>query len=91
MDKVNPPLFDIGANLLDKQLSKNFTEIISNSKKNNILKIIITSSHIDDTYNAKKMIDQEPDLLYTTVGFHPHNAKHYNNSYFDSNVCWIFF
>ena len=29
MDKVNPPLFDIGANLLDKQLSKNFSEVIS--------------------------------------------------------------
>ena len=68
MGKVNTPLFDIGANLLDKQLSKNFAEIISNSKNNNIHKIIITASHIEDTYNAK-MIDQEPDLLYTTVGF----------------------
>ena len=54
MGKVNTPLFDIGANLLDKQLSKNFAEIISNSKNNNIHKIIITASHIEDTYNAKK-------------------------------------
>ncbi len=86
MGKDNTPLFDIGANLLDKQLSKNFAEIISNSKNNNIHKIIITASHIDDTHNAKKMIDQEPDLLYTTVGFHPHNAKHYNNDYFKSMI-----
>jgi len=69
------PLFDIGANLLDSQLSKNFNEVITRSKENNIRKIIITSSHIDDTYQAKELIDREPDLLYTTVGFHPHNAK----------------
>ena len=60
------PLFDIGANLLDSQLSKNFNEIITRSKENNIRKIIITSSHIDDTYQAKELIDREPDLLYTT-------------------------
>ena len=35
------PLFDIGANLLDSQLSKNFDEVITRSKENNIRKIII--------------------------------------------------
>ena len=75
------PLFDIGANLLDSQLSKNFNEVITRSKENNIRKIIITSSHIDDTYQAKELIDREPDLLYTTVGFHPHNAKDFKDSH----------
>ena len=79
----NPvPLIDIGANLLDKQLLKNFNSIIEKSKKNNIKKIIITSSHINDTHQAKKIIDTEPDYLYTTVGFHPHNAKDYQDKYF---------
>ena len=77
------PLFDIGANLLDSQLSKNFHEVITRSKENNIRKIIITSSHIDDTYQAKELIDREPDLLYTTVGFHPHNAKDFKDSHID--------
>ena len=77
------PLFDIGANLLDSQLSKNFNEVITRSKENNIRKIIITSSHIDDTYQAKELIDREPDLLYTTVGFHPHNAKDFKESHID--------
>ena len=77
------PLFDIGANLLDSQLSKNFNEVITRSKENNIRKIIITSSHIDDTYQAKELIDREPDLLYTTVGFHPHNAKDFKDSHID--------
>jgi len=73
---------DIGANLLDNQLLKNFDSIIDKSKKNNIKKIIITSSHINDTIQAKELIAKEPDYLYTTVGFHPHNAKHYEEKYY---------
>ena len=80
------PLFDIGANLLDSQLSKNFDEVITRSKENNIRKIIITSSHIDDTYQAKELIDREPDLLYTTVGFHPHNAKDFEDTHIDKMI-----
>ena len=29
------------------------------------------------------MIEKEPELLCTTVGFHPHNAKDYNDDYYD--------
>ena len=83
MVNISSPLFDIGANLLDKQLIKNFKEIIRNSKENNIGKIIITSSTLNDTLKAKGLIDQDPDLLFTTVGFHPHNAKEFNDSHFD--------
>ena len=77
------PLFDIGANLLDSQLIKNFDSIVSKSIENNIRKIVITSSHINDTYEAKKLIDQHPDILYTTVGFHPHNAKDFSESHLE--------
>ena len=44
---------------------------------------MITSSHIDDTKNAVELINREPDLLYTTVGFHPHNAKDFKDSFYD--------
>ena len=76
------PLIDIGANLLDTKLYKNFESLIQKSKKNNLKKIIITSSHINDTYAARELIEKEPELLCTTVGFHPHNAKDYNDNYY---------
>jgi TatD DNase family protein len=76
-------LIDIGANLLDQKLYKNFDSGIQKSKDNNLKKIIITSSCIEDTHAAKVLIDKEPDLLYTTVGFHPHNAKDYNDNHYD--------
>tara|TARA_B100000900_G_scaffold238379_1_gene202506 strand:- start:754 stop:1560 length:807 start_codon:yes stop_codon:yes gene_type:complete len=82
MENNSAPLIDIGANLLDKQLLKNFNIVIDKSKKNNIKNIIITSSHIDDTRKAKELIDKEPNYLYTTVGFHPHNAKEYQDKYY---------
>ena len=81
MVDTSGPLFDIGANLLDSQLYKNFDQIIIKSKENNVRKIIITSSHINDTHEAKKLIDQQPGFLYTTVGFHPHNAKDFCDSH----------
>ena len=77
------PLIDICANLLDQKLYKNFESIIQKSKDNNLKKIIITSSCIEDTHAAKILIDKEPDLLCTTVGFHPHNAKDYNDDHYD--------
>ncbi len=83
MVDFSQPLFDIGANLLDKQLYSNFDEIIFRSKENYLKKIIITSSHIDDTKNAVELINREPDFLYTTVGFHPHNAKDFKDSCYD--------
>ena len=82
MENKLVPLIDIGANLLDNELLKNFNSIINRSKKSNIKKIIITSSSIDDTHKSKELIDREPDYLYTTVGFHPHNAKDYQDKYY---------
>ena len=76
-------LIDIGANLLDQNLYENFDSIIQKSKHNNLKKIIITSSCIEDTHSAKALIDKEPELLCTTVGFHPHNAKDYNDNHYD--------
>jgi len=82
MENNLAPLIDIGANLLDQKLLKNFNSIIDKSKKNNIKNIIITSSTIEDTTKAKELIDKEPGYLYTTVGFHPHNAKDYRDKYY---------
>ena len=36
MAEHSPPLFDIGANLIDKQLINNFDDIILESKKNDV-------------------------------------------------------
>ena len=68
-------LIDIGANLTHPELNKKIDVIVDNIKSANIEKVIITSSNTQDTKEALEIISKYPDLFYTTVGFHPHNAK----------------
>ena len=73
-------LIDIGANLTHPELNKKIDAIVDNIKSTNIAKVIITSSNITDTKEALNIIKKYPNLFYTTVGFHPHNAKDYNSN-----------
>ena len=72
-------LIDIGANLTHPELNKKIDVIVDNIKSANIEKVIITSSNTQDTKEALEIISKYPDLFYTTVGFHPHNAKDYSS------------
>ena len=40
--------FDIGANLTHESFQKDFNEVINEAKKNNLKKICITSTSIED-------------------------------------------
>ncbi len=73
-------LIDIGANLTHSQLFDKIHTVIDNFKKVHIQKVIITSSDLHDTKTALNLIKEFPGLFYTTVGFHPHNAKNFNES-----------
>ena len=51
------PLFDIGANLLDSQLSKNFNEVISFSKQLNKLVIVTRGEKGAVAVNGDEVIE----------------------------------
>lgn len=72
-------LIDIGANLTHPDLYNQLDSIVENIKAENIEKVIITSSNVIDTHNALKIINSYPNLFYTTIGFHPHNAKDFSS------------
>ena len=72
-------LIDIGANLTHPELYNQLDRIVNNLRAENIEKVIITSSNVSDTHTALKIIDLYPNLFYTTVGFHPHNAKDFSS------------
>ncbi len=78
MDK-NCSLIDIGANLTHNQLLDNIDSVITRFKKAKIEKVVITSSNLNDTKKALELIKQFPDVFFTTVGFHPHNAKDFRD------------
>ena len=78
--KPRPSFIDIGVNLTHNQLFDNLETVIRNMINANVTKGIITSSCIDETHKALDIIDKYPDTFYTTVGFHPHNAKEFKES-----------
>ena len=68
-------LIDIGANITHPQLHNQIDKVVENMKVQNIHRAIITSSNLKDTKIALDIINTYPEIFYTTVGFHPHNAK----------------
>ena len=79
----NIGLIDIGANLTHPELYNQLDKIVENLQIADIKKVIITSSNLGDTKTALDIINLYPNLFYTTVGFHPHNAKDFSLSDID--------
>ena len=68
-------LIDIGANLTHPQLYDQLDLVVDNIVSSDTGSVIITSSNLNDTVIALDIISKYPDIFYTTVGYHPHNAK----------------
>ena len=71
----SPSLIDIGANLTHPKLYDQLNKIVNNILSSETEIVIITSSNIEDTTIALDIISKYPEIFYTTIGYHPHNAK----------------
>ena len=74
------PIIDIGANLTHPDLYPNIKKIIQHMSDANVTHAIIISSTLNDAHKAISIAEQFPGKFYTTVGFHPHNAKEFNHT-----------
>ena len=72
--------FDIGANLTHESFQNDFNEVIDEAKKNNLKKICITSTSIEDTKTSLDIIEKDSDFFITTCGVHPHYADSFKNT-----------
>ena len=73
-------LIDIGCNLIHKHLLNDYKNIIKSGKEQGVCKIIITGSDAQSNQEALHLSEQEEDL-YCTIGFHPHHANDWKESY----------
>ncbi len=73
----NQGLIDIGANLTHSELYDQLDLVVDNIVSSDTGSVIITSSNLNDTVIALDIISKYPDIFYTTVGYHPHNAKEF--------------
>tara|TARA_Y100000748_G_scaffold250122_1_gene215136 strand:+ start:2297 stop:3088 length:792 start_codon:yes stop_codon:yes gene_type:complete len=68
-------LIDIGANLTHPELYDHLDKIVDNILSSDTELVIITSSNIQDAEIALEIINRYPKIFFTTIGYHPHNAK----------------
>lgn len=67
-------MIDIGANLTNSSFSDDLDEVIHSAQEEGLTSILLTGTDISSSESAQKLAIRYPDLLYSTVGIHPHHA-----------------
>tara|TARA_R110000772_G_scaffold89311_6_gene185175 strand:- start:88 stop:867 length:780 start_codon:yes stop_codon:yes gene_type:complete len=73
-------LIDIGANLSHESFRDDLDEVISRAQAVSMEKMILTGTSLISSQRSIEICQQYPDLLYSTVGLHPHEASEYTAS-----------
>lgn len=76
-------LIDIGLNLMHSSFRKNREEIIENAQEAGVSKFIITGTNVKSSQTASEYASDYPNILYSTSGVHPHDAKTCNGNTLD--------
>jgi len=76
MDKLsNYIIVDIGANLTNKKFSRDLDQVIKRATDAGVSKIMVTGTSLHSTKEALRLTRLYPNILYSTAGIHPHDAK----------------
>ncbi|ROI04367.1 YchF/TatD family DNA exonuclease [Chryseobacterium sp. G0240] len=69
---------DIGINLTNKQFCNEHEEIISRALDNGVEQMILTGTSVRGSKESAGIAEEYPEILFSTAGIHPHDAKTYN-------------
>ncbi len=76
------PIIDIGVNLSNLRFSKDLEEVLERSQQANVSRLILTGTCEEESEAVLKicqqLAEQFPNMLYSTCGVHPHDAKHFS-------------
>ncbi|WP_449399670.1 TatD family hydrolase [Chryseobacterium wanjuense] len=70
---------DIGINLTNKQFHNEHEEIINRALDNGVEQMILMGTSIRASKESAKITEDYPEILFSTAGIHPHDAKSFNN------------
>jgi TatD DNase family protein len=73
-------LVDIGVNLTNHQFEVDRTAVVERAIEAGVTRMVVIGTSVADSQNALALAHQWPDLLTSTAGIHPHDAKTYNQS-----------
>lgn len=67
-------LVDIGANLTHESFQHDYQDVLQQSQQAGVAHIILTGTDLPSSQAARLLAAEQPELLSSTVGFHPHVA-----------------
>lgn len=70
---------DIGINLTNKQFYDEHEEIINRALDNGVEQMILTGTSVRGSKESAEIAEHYHDVLFSTAGIHPHDAKSFNN------------
>ncbi len=70
---------DIGINLTNKQFYNEQEEIINRALDNGVEQMILTGTSVRGSKESAEIAEDYPEILFSTAGIHPHDAKSFNN------------
>ncbi|WP_435275146.1 TatD family hydrolase [Psychrobium sp. nBUS_13] len=74
------PLFDIAVNFGASALANKTPEIVQQALAANVSKMIALGCSIQGSHDALTVAQHYPDVVYSTAGIHPHDAKTFDDS-----------
>lgn len=70
---------DIGINLTNKQFNNEHDEIINFALATGVHYMILTGTSVRGSKESAEIAEHYQDVLFSTAGIHPHDAKSFNN------------
>lgn len=77
---MKPHLIDIGANLTHKSFHEDLSEVLDRALDHEVVQMVVTGESLEGSRDAVELAKRFPEMLYATVGVHPHHAEETNPS-----------
>ncbi len=74
--------FDIGVNLTHPSFTKDLDKVIEEAIEAGITRMCVTGSDLEESISAYQLAFSLSDILISTAGIHPHQAKEFSQNYF---------
>ena len=74
--------FDIGVNLTHPSFTKDLDNVIEEAIEASITRMCVTGSDLEESISAYQLALSLSDILISTAGIHPHQAKEFSQNYF---------
>lgn len=79
LQKSEPTYIDIGANLTHRSFGHDLNAVLQRAQASGVAHMGITGTSLRGSQDAVHLARSQPELLFATVGVHPHNAKSWHS------------